>query len=191
MTTNPRQAGFTGLELLIVIVIFGLFSWVVVGNLIGLQKESRDHQRRFEINILFIELENFYHQNGYYPTTVNSLRLTPQTAQDDINDDIYSLYDPENQSIISAPTSSQTKPDSGYSTEKPEGSQYTYSAYRCQINQEPEAEETDEQPDEPEAEEPADPVTDAAQLSQCQSFVLSSWLESDSQESAYSKNSFN
>lgn len=61
------QAGFTIIELLIVIAIIGILATLVLTNFQGAQAKGRDTVRKNDINSLYQKLEEFYNENGTYP----------------------------------------------------------------------------------------------------------------------------
>ena len=61
------QAGFTIIELLIVIAIIGILATLVLTNFQGAQAKGRDTVRKNDINSLYQKLEEYYNENGSYP----------------------------------------------------------------------------------------------------------------------------
>lgn len=61
------QAGFTIIELLIVIAIIGILATLVLTNFQGAQAKGRDVTRKSDINSLYQKLEELYNENGGYP----------------------------------------------------------------------------------------------------------------------------
>jgi prepilin-type N-terminal cleavage/methylation domain-containing protein len=66
--SSRNQAGFTILELIVVIVIIGILLVVIISTRAGVQRSERDTERQRDIKELRIELEAFYEQNQRYPT---------------------------------------------------------------------------------------------------------------------------
>ncbi len=62
-------AGFTLLELMVVIVILGLLAALVVPKLIGRTEEAKRTQSRLQIKNLEQALQLFKLDNGFYPAT--------------------------------------------------------------------------------------------------------------------------
>lgn len=72
---NRNQAGFTIVELLIVIVVIGILAALVLNTFQGVQARARDTERRTDINSVATQLEAFYADYGHYPsgsTTVDT-----------------------------------------------------------------------------------------------------------------------
>jgi prepilin-type N-terminal cleavage/methylation domain-containing protein len=74
ISLNKRQAGFTIVELLIVIIVIALLGAIVVNTHSSIELKTRNTQRVTEIDQIQEQLEAFYSQNGYYPsnTDINS-----------------------------------------------------------------------------------------------------------------------
>jgi len=62
-----RKRGFTLIEIIIVIVIIGLLTALVVGNLITSLKKSRDTRRKSDLDNIRSALEIYYEDNRRYP----------------------------------------------------------------------------------------------------------------------------
>lgn len=68
-----RLNGFTTIELLVVITIIAIGSFVFFTQKANLNEMQRDSQRKTAINAMYYSLEEvFYEQNNYYPTEINS-----------------------------------------------------------------------------------------------------------------------
>ncbi len=63
------RAGFTLLEIMVVIVILGLLAALVVPKLIGRTEEAKRTQTRIQIKNLEQALQLFKLDNGFYPET--------------------------------------------------------------------------------------------------------------------------
>ena len=74
-TTAPRdgRAGFTLLELMVVIVILGLLAALVVPKLIGQSEKAKQTAARVQIRSLEQALQLFKLDNGFYPSTEQGL----------------------------------------------------------------------------------------------------------------------
>src|SRR5476649_35559 len=64
-----RQAGFTLLELLIVIVIIGILALLIIPNITSAPKKARDTKRKTDIVILRKGLEEYFVNNNFYPSS--------------------------------------------------------------------------------------------------------------------------
>jgi len=71
------QAGFTIIELLIVIAIIGILATLVLTNFQGAQAKGRDTVRKNDINSVYQKLEEFYNENGSYPNSDLSAATFP------------------------------------------------------------------------------------------------------------------
>ncbi len=86
------QAGFTIIELLIVIAIIGILATLVLTNFQGAQAKGRDTVRKNDINSIYQKLEEYYNENGAYPSTVVAADLPGIDAE--------SLNDPDGTAIV-------------------------------------------------------------------------------------------
>lgn len=68
---QKKQAGFTVVELLIVIVVIGILAALVLNTFSGVQARGRDTERKTDVNSIATQLEAFYALNNYYPTLAN------------------------------------------------------------------------------------------------------------------------
>ena len=98
------QAGFTIIELLIVIAIIGILATLVLTNFQGAQAKGRDTVRKNDINSLYQKLEEFYNERGGYPDSALS-----STTFAGI--DAGALTDADGTTIASTFTASTTAPD--------------------------------------------------------------------------------
>lgn len=64
-----NRAGFTLLEIMVVIVILGLLAALVVPKLIGRTEEAKQTQTRLQIKNIEQALQLFKLDNGFYPGT--------------------------------------------------------------------------------------------------------------------------
>lgn len=73
-----RRSGFTIVELLVVIVVIGILSSITILVYASQSKSSRDAQRVASVTAIASALENYYSQNGEYPscTVINSSSAT-------------------------------------------------------------------------------------------------------------------
>ncbi len=66
---KKAQAGFTIIELLIVIAIIAILAGLVLNNFQGAQAKARDTQRVTDVNNVHTKLEEYYNDNNGYPNT--------------------------------------------------------------------------------------------------------------------------
>ncbi len=67
MVIHLRRAGFTLIEMMIVIVIIGILSTIIAGNFTTAKLKSRDAQRKGDMGQLQRALETYYNDKGSYP----------------------------------------------------------------------------------------------------------------------------
>ena len=71
-----RAAGFTVLEIIIVIAFLGAATVLLLLQKDNLQATQRDNTRKTAINAMYYNLEEvFYEKNGFYPATIDSKTL--------------------------------------------------------------------------------------------------------------------
>lgn len=68
---NRPQAGFTLVELLIVIVIIAILAAIAISAFAGAQAEARDSQRVADMDQVKTQLELYYAENGSYPASAD------------------------------------------------------------------------------------------------------------------------
>lgn len=74
MKSNHR--GFTVLELLVVIVLLGIGSWLFFTEKASVTAVQRDAARKVAINAMYYNLEEvYYDQYKYYPASIDSKTL--------------------------------------------------------------------------------------------------------------------
>ena len=77
------RAGFTLVELLVVMVIIGLLAALVLPNYMGRERAARSQTARTQIELLGTALDTFRLDIGRYPTTeegLEALRRKPSNA---------------------------------------------------------------------------------------------------------------
>lgn len=65
---KEQRAGFTLVELIIVIVVISILTTIGIFSFIGVQKEARDSSRSSDVTEIAGALEKYYSQNGEYPS---------------------------------------------------------------------------------------------------------------------------
>ena len=71
-----KRKGFTVVELLIVIALLGVGSWVYFTEKSRVDSVQRDAARKIAINAMYYNLEEvFFEKNGYYPSLIDSKTL--------------------------------------------------------------------------------------------------------------------
>ena len=101
-----KQAGFTVVELLVVLVLLMVGTWLFFSERSNVQSAVRDQERKIAINAMYYNLEEvYYEKNGFYPASIDSKTLR--------------AMDPE---LFTDPT--------GYKISE-SGSNYTYEGIDC------------------------------------------------------------
>jgi type II secretion system protein G len=72
LSPSRRKAGFTLIELMVVIAIIGILASIVTVSLVSARAKGRDAKRIADIRTVQLALEQFYNDNGYYPTTLTN-----------------------------------------------------------------------------------------------------------------------
>ncbi len=67
------KCGFTLIELLTVIAIIGILASIVLVSVSGAEAKGRDAKRISDIRTIQLALEEYYSDNGFYPTLLSSL----------------------------------------------------------------------------------------------------------------------
>lgn len=65
--SNNIQAGFTILELIIVVLIVGVLSGIAFVSYSGVQEKGRDAERQSDMIAVKSQLETYFNDNGTYP----------------------------------------------------------------------------------------------------------------------------
>ena len=68
-----KSQGFTLIELLVVIAIIGILASIIAVSLGSARAKGRDAKRISDINNLRLSLEEYYNDNGSYPTVLSVL----------------------------------------------------------------------------------------------------------------------
>jgi type II secretory pathway pseudopilin PulG len=73
---NTRSAGFTVIELLVIVLILGAASVLFFIQKSNVEVAARDGQRKTAINAMYYSLEEvFYKTNKFYPSTLSETNL--------------------------------------------------------------------------------------------------------------------
>ena len=70
---TPTRAGFTLIEILVVIIVIGLLAGLVGPRILGRVSEAKTATARTQVELLGMALDNYRLDNGYYPTTEQGL----------------------------------------------------------------------------------------------------------------------
>lgn len=77
VSLKRKQAGFTIVELLIVIIVIGILAALVLVTFTGVQQKARNTERQTDLKAIASHLEVYNAQQGYYPAQTD---LTSSTA---------------------------------------------------------------------------------------------------------------
>jgi len=75
MTFFKKARGFTLIELLVVIAIIGILASIIAVSLGSARAKGRDAKRISDIRTIQLALEEYYNDNGSYPTGIYSGQL--------------------------------------------------------------------------------------------------------------------
>lgn len=114
------QAGFTIIELLIVIAIIGILATLVLTNFQGAQAKGRDTVRKNDINSLYQKLEEYYNENGGYPDGNLDNTVLPGADEG-------AFDDADGTQIVESFATTATEPTLTLTTTN----EYAYAAYSC------------------------------------------------------------
>lgn len=70
-----RRAGFTLIELVVVIIVLGLLVGLVAPQIFGRVSEAKDVAAKAQMRVLGTALDNYRLDNGSYPTTAQGLQV--------------------------------------------------------------------------------------------------------------------
>ena len=71
---TPHAAGFTLIELMVVIVILGVLAGLVLPRIVDQPDKARVVKAKMQMESLSMALKQFKMDNGFYPTTEQGLR---------------------------------------------------------------------------------------------------------------------
>jgi general secretion pathway protein G len=77
-----RVAGFTLIEVVVVVIVLGLLAGIVLPQVIGRVSQARDSTARTQIEMIGVALDSYRLDNGRYPTTqqgLEALRTEPSS----------------------------------------------------------------------------------------------------------------
>lgn len=70
---KSKRAGFSILEIVVVIVVIAFFAVLIIPGLISGPSRARDVQRKTDLRLIKSSLENYFNQNGVYPANLSDL----------------------------------------------------------------------------------------------------------------------
>lgn len=83
---TPRRAGFTLMEMLVVISIIVILAGLTLGGLGFVRDKQAREQAKVQINLLQMALEDFHSDHGYYPEAAVS---TGEGTTDEIHEALF------------------------------------------------------------------------------------------------------
>jgi type II secretory pathway pseudopilin PulG len=109
-STASTDAGFTIVEILVIILIIGILSTLLILTYSGVQVRQRNTARINDIKLIQANLETFYAQSGFYPT-LTEMNSSTWTTKNLKGVDPSELKDPTSKTnaldFADAPTVSQ------------------------------------------------------------------------------------
>lgn len=73
--TKKLQAGFTLVEILVVMVLIGILATISMGSFQSSQRKGRDAQRKSDLKQIGIALETYYNDQDQYPTSSGANKI--------------------------------------------------------------------------------------------------------------------
>ena len=70
-SNNP--AGFTILDVVVMVIVIGFFAALIIPGLINGPSRARDATRKSDLRAIKTQLESFYNENGSYPAKLTDL----------------------------------------------------------------------------------------------------------------------
>lgn len=74
LVSRPRQAGFTLIEIMVVVVILGILATIVVPKLLDRPEQARRTKAEVQIQNISQALGMYKLDNGFFPTTEQGLK---------------------------------------------------------------------------------------------------------------------
>jgi type II secretory pathway pseudopilin PulG len=126
MIRSTSNAGYTIIELVVIMTILGILFTVLFIFIPDSQLRARDKERETDISTLRGRLEEFYQDSGAYPYRVTSstfTRFDPEV-----------LKDPTGQVLVNNPQQANEFAARTYTSPTKAGPQYSYTAYPTGCN---------------------------------------------------------
>ena len=70
---NKKVSGFTLLEILVMVIVVGFFAALIIPGLVNGPSRARDASRKNDLRTIKASLENYFNENGSYPTSLTQL----------------------------------------------------------------------------------------------------------------------
>jgi general secretion pathway protein G len=80
---RTARPGLTLIEVMVVVIVLGLLAGLVAPQILGRVSEARSKTARTQLELIRVGLDNYYLDNGRYPTTeqgLEALRTRPSSA---------------------------------------------------------------------------------------------------------------
>ncbi len=82
----PAEAGFTLVEIMVVIVILGLLATMVARNVIGASDEARETKAKTDIRMIADAVGGFRAKTGKLPESLEALATKDEKGRSELND---------------------------------------------------------------------------------------------------------
>lgn len=80
---HTSRPGLTLIEVMVVVIVLGLLAGLVAPQILGRVSEARAETARTQLELIRVALDNYYLDNGRYPTTAQGLEaLRTRPASD-------------------------------------------------------------------------------------------------------------
>jgi len=84
--TRPAQAGFTLVEIMVVIVILGLLATMVAKNVIGASDEARDTKAMTDVRTIADAVRMFRTKNGKLPESLEAMATKDERGRSELEE---------------------------------------------------------------------------------------------------------
>ena len=84
--SRPAQAGFTLVEIMVVIVILGLLATMVAKNVIGASDEARDTKAATDVHQIADAIKSFRAKNGKLPESLEVLSTKDERGRSELEE---------------------------------------------------------------------------------------------------------
>jgi general secretion pathway protein G len=82
---RPAEAGFTLVEIMVVIVILGLLATMVARNVIGASDEARETKARTDLQMIHSAVSAYRAKNGKFPESLETLATKDEKGRSELD----------------------------------------------------------------------------------------------------------